>query len=60
MTSEVMAAIRGEQRAVQFLTVLRGILGDGNELERALTVCPADERRAFLAAIQRTLEGRPR
>lgn len=52
------AAIRGERRAQQFLTMLRSILGDGDELARAVAKCPPDELPSFLRCVQKRLEGR--
>jgi len=57
---EALSEIRGQRRAEDLIAALRSVLGDGDELYRALSLCPADERRAFLRTIQRALEGRSR
>jgi hypothetical protein len=57
-TLEALSDIRGQRRAEDLLQALRTILGDGDELSRALSRCPADERRAFLRRIQAAIEGK--
>ncbi len=55
---EALSDIRGQRRADDLIAVLRSVLGDGDELDRALSLCPPDERRAFLRRIQRAIEGK--
>ena len=56
---EAAAFLRGERRATQFLTVLRGISGDGDELYRLVRLAPADELRGVCRGIQKHLERLP-
>jgi len=56
---EARAFLRGETRAAQFLTVLRGISGDGHELYRLVRTCPADELRGACRSLQKVLERLP-
>lgn len=55
---EALSEIRGQRRAEDLLHVLRSILGDGDELYRALSLCPADELPGFARAVQKQLEAR--
>ena len=56
---EAAAFLRGEQRAMQFLTVLKGISGDGDELYRLIRLTPADELRGACRGLQKVLERMP-
>ena len=57
---EAAAFLRGEQRAMQFLTVLRALSGDGDELYRLIRLTPADELRGACRSLQKHLERQPR
>jgi hypothetical protein len=57
---EAAAFLRGERRALQFLIVLKGISGDGDELHRLIRSTPPDELRGLCRAFQKRLEQLPR
>ena len=57
---EAAAFLRGERRALQFLTVLKGISGDGDELYRLIRLTPPDELRGACRSLQKHLERQPR
>ena len=57
---EAAAFLRGEQRALQFLTVLRALSGDGDELYRLIRLTPADELRGLCRGLQKSIERMPR
>ena len=57
---EAAGFLRGEQRAMQFLTVLRALSGDGDELYRLIRLTPADELRGLCRGIQKHVEQLPR
>ena len=56
---EAAGFLRGEQRAAQFLTVLRALSGDGDELYRLIRLTPADELRGACRGLQKVLERMP-
>ena len=45
---------------MQFLTVLRALSGDGDELYRLIRLTPADELRGACRSLQKHLERQPR
>ena len=57
---EAAAFLRGEQRAMQFLTVLRALSGDGDELHRLIRSTPDGELRGLCRGIQKHVEQLPR
>ena len=56
---EARSFLRGEQRAAQFLAVLRSLSGDGDELYRLIRLTPADELRGACRGLQKGLERMP-
>lgn len=57
---EAAGFLRGEQRAMQFLTVLKGISGDGDELHRLIRSTPDGELRGLCRGLQKHVEQLPR
>lgn len=57
---EAAGFLRGEQRALQFLTVLRALSGDGDELHRLIRSTPDGELRGLCRGLQKHVEQLPR
>lgn len=56
---EARSFLRGEQRAAQFLAVLRSLSGDGDELYRLIRSTPDGELRGLCRGLQKSIERMP-
>lgn len=57
---EAAGFLRGERRAMQFLTVLKALSGDGDELHRLIRSTPDGELRGLCRGLQKHVEQLPR